>query len=129
MLGAASTPQLQWLLGSSLANYTRWIAAHGSQPVVDEIGEGARLLWLGERRYDRMILYIPGKWRFCSFNYLALLKYIYLTGGAYVLPVYEELMDFVNLLQREVGDSTSSVGLAILDYGAFRSVHESPDLY
>lgn len=78
VLGAASTPQLQWLLGSSLASYTRWIAAQGCQPVVDEIGEGARLLWLGDRRYDRMILYVPGKYRFSSFYGIASLRLNYL---------------------------------------------------
>ena len=59
-MGAASPSQLQWLLGTSLENYTAWSIKHGYSPVVDEIGEGARLLWVGERCYDRVILYIPG---------------------------------------------------------------------
>ncbi|KAF7974628.1 hypothetical protein HWV62_11612 [Athelia sp. TMB] len=98
-MGVASQSQLQWLLGTSLKNYTAWAIKHGYSPVVDEIGEGARLLWVGERRYDRVILYIP--------------------GGGFVLPIYAELIDFVRHLQCDIGHGKTGlrVGVAILDYG------------
>lgn len=60
VMSTASTPQLQWLLGTSLDTYTNWSVKNSCEPVVDEIGEGSRLLWLGERRCDRVILYVPG---------------------------------------------------------------------
>ncbi|KAF7974495.1 hypothetical protein HWV62_12054 [Athelia sp. TMB] len=44
---------MQWLLGTSVVTYTRWAEKRDCQPIIDDIGNGARLLWVGERRYDR----------------------------------------------------------------------------
>lgn len=55
-----SVRQIQYLLGDSLEVYRKWIAKTKLEEVVDEIGDGARLLWIGKRNTDKVILYLHG---------------------------------------------------------------------
>ncbi|KAF7974630.1 hypothetical protein HWV62_11616 [Athelia sp. TMB] len=114
LFDTTSATQLQWYLGTSVANYTRWAEKHGYQSAIDDIGEGARLLWVGEKRYDRVILYIPGKPTLGVGLTDTDARY---QGGGFVYPIYDQLIDFVRRLQSEVGRGTSPVGMVILDYG------------
>jgi acetyl esterase/lipase len=52
--------QLQKLSGSTLSKYENWAKAAHFTPVIDELGQDARLLWLGPKRTDRVLLYCHG---------------------------------------------------------------------
>ncbi|KAG6848290.1 hypothetical protein H0H93_001481 [Arthromyces matolae] len=52
-----NTKQLQWQLGDTLAVYKTFMKSEKLPLVIDELDEGARLLWIGKKRTDRVILY------------------------------------------------------------------------
>lgn len=59
--------QLRALQSSTLSRYRKWCKKHKQVPDIDELdsglegrGEGGRLLWVGERRSDRVVLFIHG---------------------------------------------------------------------
>jgi len=55
-----NTSQLQWLFGTTLGSYETWAKANKLPVVVDELGQDGRLLWIGERRTDKVILFLHG---------------------------------------------------------------------
>lgn len=52
--------QLQYALGTTHEVYMDWTKRNGLPAVIDELGEDSRLLWIGQRRTDRVILYFHG---------------------------------------------------------------------
>jgi len=59
-----SPQQIQWTTGDTFSVYEAWTKQNGFPLVVDELDEDARLLWIGERRTDRVILYFHGMYHF-----------------------------------------------------------------
>lgn len=71
-------PELQSRRPATYLSYTRFIQETGLEPNVDILGSakdaaaevptstGPKLLWIGRKRYDRVILYIHGKFFFLS---------------------------------------------------------------
>lgn len=59
----ASVRHLQWASGTSVDVYTEWCHQNRLDTVVEylDIEEKVKLLWLGEKRYDRVIIYLHGK--------------------------------------------------------------------
>ncbi|KAJ7651424.1 Alpha/Beta hydrolase protein [Roridomyces roridus] len=55
-----SVAQLQAQFGSTLNVYTKWAKQVKMPVVVDELGDDARLLWLGPKRLDHVILFDHG---------------------------------------------------------------------
>ncbi|KAJ7651406.1 Alpha/Beta hydrolase protein [Roridomyces roridus] len=55
-----SVAQLQAQFGSTLNVYTKWAKQVKMPVVVDELGDDARLLWLGPKRLDHVILFVHG---------------------------------------------------------------------
>lgn len=55
-----NAPQLQYALGTTRGTYEKWAKQSGLPVLVEEIGEGARLLWIGPKRTDKMVLYFHG---------------------------------------------------------------------
>jgi hypothetical protein len=53
---------LFWLPGTTLGTYKKWVKVNGLPVVIDELGHDARLLWVGERSKDKVILYFHGGW-------------------------------------------------------------------
>ena len=54
--------QVQWLNHKSTREvYEDCTKEHKLPVLVDELGLGGRLLWLGERRSDKVILYVHGQ--------------------------------------------------------------------
>ena len=53
--------QMQWLSAKSTRETYEECANERKLPVlIDELGSDGRLLWLGERRTDKVILYVHG---------------------------------------------------------------------
>ena len=53
--------QMQWLTPKSTREcYEGCTKEHKLPVLIDELGSDARLLWLGERRTDKVILYLHG---------------------------------------------------------------------
>ncbi|KAJ7620106.1 Alpha/Beta hydrolase protein [Roridomyces roridus] len=55
-----TTAQLQYVLGTTDSVYKTWTEREGLEVVVDELGEDAKLLWIGPKRMDRVLLVLHG---------------------------------------------------------------------
>ncbi|GLB44456.1 putative alpha beta hydrolase fold protein [Lyophyllum shimeji] len=88
--------QLQWALGDTRDVYEAWTKKQGLPLVIDELGENSRLLWIGEKRTDRVILYLH--------------------GGAYLLPPAFFVPDFWKYIQDELKSKNKGAGIAMLQY-------------
>ncbi|KAJ7188867.1 Alpha/Beta hydrolase protein [Mycena filopes] len=53
-----SIPQLQWRSGTTYNVYNKWAHEFHLSAIADELGEDARLLWIGPKRLDRVVLFI-----------------------------------------------------------------------
>lgn len=47
---------------SSTEAYQKWARKNKVESITDDIEEEARLLWVGPRRYDRVLLWLHGKY-------------------------------------------------------------------
>jgi len=94
--------QLQYYFGTTLQVYSAWTKQEGLPVLVDEIGEGARLLWIGPRRTDRVVLYFH--------------------GGGYVIPMQDFGASFWNYVRQELAHNDLDVGFAILSYSIVPTV-------
>ncbi|KAI0060634.1 alpha/beta-hydrolase [Artomyces pyxidatus] len=83
--------------GATSAIYETWTRKNGLEVLTDEIGEGAKLHWIGSRRYDRVLLYFH--------------------GGGLCFPVdADNQLGFLLALQRELQQSTEGVGFVFLEH-------------
>jgi acetyl esterase/lipase len=62
----SSVAQLQYLSGTSPSVYASWARRHGFPAEIEDLRHDARLYWLGPKRTDKVILYIPGGFHFTS---------------------------------------------------------------
>lgn len=60
VLSRLNVPQLQKAFGTTLATYQKWTKSNKLPATVDELGEDARLLWIGPKRLDRVVLFLHG---------------------------------------------------------------------
>lgn len=58
--GQFNVKQLQWSIGDLRQEYDAWMKRMKLTPEVEELGENARLLWLGKQSTERVILYLHG---------------------------------------------------------------------
>ncbi|KAG5636060.1 hypothetical protein H0H81_009231 [Sphagnurus paluster] len=96
LTGKFNVSQLQWALPDTANVYKAWMQSHKMPLVVDELGQNSRLLWVGERRTDRVILYFH--------------------GGAYLLSMQECAVDFLKYVRDELKAKNKETGVAILQY-------------
>lgn len=61
LVSVLSIKHLQFVFGTTLQVYKRWVKQNGLPPLVEEIGDDARLLWVGPKRTDRVIVYFHGR--------------------------------------------------------------------
>ena len=52
--------QLRVIFPSTMAGYEIFMKKTNMEPIVEEIGEDAKLLWIGPRQTDRVLLYLHG---------------------------------------------------------------------
>lgn len=53
--------QLQYADGSTFDKLTAWAEQNKCDYFVEDIGQGGRLIWMGKKRIDRVILYAHSK--------------------------------------------------------------------
>jgi hypothetical protein len=58
-----SIPQLQRGFGTTLGTYEKWTKTAKLPATVDELGEDSRLLWIGPKRLERVILFLHGTYK------------------------------------------------------------------
>jgi len=88
--------QLQWGAGTTLDVYKSHMKSHNEPPVIDELGENARLLWIGKRNTKRVILYFH--------------------GGAYLVSMPSFFPEFYRYILDELNAKGKEAGVAILQY-------------
>ncbi|KAJ7042812.1 Alpha/Beta hydrolase protein [Mycena alexandri] len=91
-----SMRQLQCLFGTTLGMYQTWSKKMKLPATIDELGEDARLLWIGPKRLDRVVL-------FCH-------------GGAFLLPATDYYVSFWRHVQLELEKQDIQVGFVLLNY-------------
>ncbi|KAF7326650.1 Abhydrolase-3 domain-containing protein [Mycena venus] len=91
-----SLPQLQATFGTTIGTYETWTKATKLPVTVEELGEGGRLLWIGPKRLERVVLFIH--------------------GGGFVLPPGPMALSFWRYVQLELEKQNIEVGFAMLNY-------------
>ena len=59
--GSFTAAQIQWIAGPNKEKFIAWGKSNKIPIVVEDIGEDATLLWMGEKRTDRVVLYLHGE--------------------------------------------------------------------
>ena len=84
-----SVPQQQFALGTDLSTYELWTKKEALPKLIDELGGDARLLWIGPKRLERVVLFLHGKhWRTAKEFRFTFLRGLILTasfGNAHVV--------------------------------------------
>ncbi|KAK0439249.1 Alpha/Beta hydrolase protein [Desarmillaria tabescens] len=80
----------------SLTSYTAWTTATGLEANVEELCDGAKLLWVGPKRVDKVMLW-------CH-------------GGGYMLSVGPNSFSWLRYIQLELKKRDIDLGIAIVAY-------------
>ncbi|KAF8626654.1 hypothetical protein AX15_004745 [Amanita polypyramis BW_CC] len=88
--------KLQYVIGTTDQVYRSWAEKSNVPVVVEELGEGAKLYWLGPKRPDRVILYLH--------------------GGAFLIPMFPSALSFWKYVQEHLSKGECETGIAILQY-------------
>lgn len=80
----------------SLSNYRAWTTTTGLKPNVEELCNGANLLWVGPKRLDKVFFY-------CH-------------GGGYKLSLGEKQLSWLRYMQLELEKKGINMGIAIVSY-------------
>ncbi|KAF5388692.1 hypothetical protein D9757_004840 [Collybiopsis confluens] len=93
-----STRQLQWAGGKSLEIYKAWAKSKNVQPIVEEVEGKAKLVWLTEKRTDRVLFYVH--------------------GGGYMITINDNMCSFGPRMQQELlrRDRANNFGIVALIY-------------
>ncbi|KAJ8516182.1 hypothetical protein ONZ45_g6475 [Pleurotus djamor] len=92
-------PQLQYLLGTTVGTYEKTMPKMGLPSEIEELGQNAKLLWIGPKRRDRVLLYLH--------------------GGAFLAPVEDITIFFWRYVQQQLkknNEAPFDLGIAILNY-------------
>ncbi|PBK63500.1 alpha/beta-hydrolase [Armillaria solidipes] len=80
----------------SITNYASWTATTGLEANVEELCNGAKLLWVGPKRLDKVMLY-------CH-------------GGGYMISVGPNTFSWLRYMQLELEKRDVNLGIAIVAY-------------
>ena len=62
MMEYINIAQIKWAGPTSHAQYIVWCRLRKMDVIIDEVGNnGGKLMWIGEKRFDRVLLYIHGE--------------------------------------------------------------------
>lgn len=108
--------QLRAFFGPTSKAYSDFMKSKNLPPVVDNIGEDARLFWIGPQKGDRVLLYIHGK--HCFRSALLALRTLLLcyTGGAFIFGAIASSPAFWYYIQESLRKRDKPVSIAMLDY-------------
>ncbi|PBK86171.1 alpha/beta-hydrolase, partial [Armillaria gallica] len=93
---AGHTAYIKLISAPTLDTYTKWTKKIELSPTIDELPEGAKLLWIGKKRVDKVLLYAH--------------------GGVYQFGCGPSFMQFFRYLQLELEKRDIHIGIAILAY-------------
>ncbi|KAJ7629107.1 Alpha/Beta hydrolase protein [Roridomyces roridus] len=93
---ALTVPEIRAYAGTTLGVYTTWAKKAKIPPIVDEIGGGARLLWVGPKRLGDVILFLH--------------------GGGFAMPPHEPHLLFLHHVRTEMERKRVTPGIAMLNY-------------
>ncbi|KAJ3837926.1 Alpha/Beta hydrolase protein [Lentinula raphanica] len=91
-----SAAELQYILGTSVGVYSTWARQAKLPMTIEEMRDGGKLMWIGPKRTDRMLLY-------CH-------------GGAYIFSVQIFTISFWRYIQQKLEERGLKVGIAIMSY-------------
>ncbi|KAJ7160970.1 Alpha/Beta hydrolase protein [Mycena filopes] len=91
-----SIRQMQSAFGTTRETYTAWTRRAKLPVVVDELGEDARLFWIGPKRLERVVLFSH--------------------GGGFLFPASNHSISFWRYVQLELEKQGIEVGLVLLSY-------------
>lgn len=61
LVGRMSISQLQYISGTSSAAFAKWASQHQSiETCTDDIGEGAKLHWIGNKKSNKVMFHLHG---------------------------------------------------------------------
>ncbi|KAH7875002.1 Alpha/Beta hydrolase protein [Lentinula edodes] len=95
--------ELQHLFGTDVGVYSTWARKANLPVVIDELDDGAKLMWIGPKRNEKVILY-------CH-------------GGGYHLPVQAYAISFWRYIQVQLEKRGVEVGIAIVVYSLIPTSH------
>ncbi|KAE9390827.1 hypothetical protein BT96DRAFT_1001908 [Gymnopus androsaceus JB14] len=101
-----SGAEQQYFMGTSVGIYSSWARKENLPIVIDELEDGGKLLWIGPKRTEKVLLY-------CH-------------GGAYIVPVQEFTIPFWRYIQLELEKQGIEVGIAIMSYFPRSSLASQP---
>ncbi|KAK0457465.1 Alpha/Beta hydrolase protein [Desarmillaria tabescens] len=92
-----SVAELQFIAGLSVNIYKKWAQKNKLPVDIEDLPEeGARLLWIGPKRTDKVIFY-------CH-------------GGGFVLPFWDSFLTFWRHAQVELESKNIHIGIAVMSY-------------
>ncbi|KAJ7222317.1 Alpha/Beta hydrolase protein [Mycena pura] len=91
-----SPAQICAAAGTDLVMYEQWTKNNKQLKTIDELGDDAKLLWIGPKRLDRVVLFFH--------------------GGAFLLPCADFMVSFWRHVQLELEKQNIEVGFAVLSY-------------
>ncbi|KAK0202220.1 Alpha/Beta hydrolase protein [Desarmillaria ectypa] len=92
-----SVPELQFIAGPGVDIYKPWAKKNKLPVDIEDLPEeGARLLWIGPKRIDKVIFY-------CH-------------GGGFVVPFWDSFLSFWRHAQIELDARNIHVGIALMSY-------------
>ncbi|KAJ6583031.1 Alpha/Beta hydrolase protein [Mycena vulgaris] len=94
--------QMQRMLGTTRGMYKQWTKANKLPAVIDELGEDARLLWIGPKRLERVVMFVH--------------------GGGFLLPATDFSLSFWRYVQLELEKQHINVGIALFSYSLVPAV-------
>ncbi|KAJ4480639.1 Alpha/Beta hydrolase protein [Lentinula edodes] len=95
--------ELQYFLGTSVGIYSEWARKEKLPITIDELQGEGKLLWIGPKRTEKVIL-------FCH-------------GGAYIAPLQNFMLPFWRFIQLELERRGLEVGIAIMSYSVIPVAH------
>ncbi|KZP08597.1 alpha/beta-hydrolase [Athelia psychrophila] len=98
-----SATQIQWLDKPNGEKFIAWGRSNKVNIIVEDIGEDATLLWMDEKRVDRVVLYLH--------------------GGGYLIPYADGAPELLRHISLKAGGGQLGFGIVMLD---FSSVTEHP---
>ncbi|KAK0486777.1 hypothetical protein EDD18DRAFT_1193777, partial [Armillaria luteobubalina] len=97
---------------SSLTNYRQWMQSHDLSITVDELPDGAHLLWISAKRVDRANLYALS-WYGTLLYQMSSEQLKINTVGPYMMSCAGNVMTFCRYLQVELEERNIYVSIAI----------------
>jgi len=94
--GKMDYKQIQYGSPQSVDAYKLWAKKHKLPVTVEDLIDDTPVMWIGPKRKDKVVLYIP--------------------GGAYLFPLRGEFLSFWRYVQLELAKEDCDVGFAILGY-------------